>query len=67
MKIAWWLWSRVLGMMSTGMYAHELGTPEITLESAWRDEGGVRIRTHVELVLAIIEWLRPAGEDASSR
>jgi hypothetical protein len=67
MKIAWWLWSRVLGMMSTGMYAHELGTPEITLESAWRDEGGARIRTHVELVLAIIEWLRPAGEDASSR
>jgi len=57
LRLAWWLWSRTLGMMSTGMYAHELGIPEVTLESSWRDEGEARIRTHVECVLATIEWL----------
>jgi hypothetical protein len=64
-KIAWWLWGKVLGMMSSGVYAHGLGIPEITLESSWREAGDGRIRTHVELVLAVIDWLGPQRERQS--
>lgn len=58
LKIAWWLWAAALGMMSAGMYAHTRRTPEITLESSWREAGGARVRTHFEFVLAIVDWLR---------
>ncbi|MCP5042166.1 MAG: M14 family metallocarboxypeptidase [bacterium] len=57
LRIGWWLWSRVLAMASAGVYADELGTAEITLESSWRDDADTRIRTHVECVLAVIDWM----------
>ena len=66
LRFLWWLWSRTLGMMSTGMYAHELGTPELTLESSWREAGDARIRTHVETVLAIVDWLAPGTGEAEA-
>lgn len=59
LKIAWWLWSKTLGMMSAGMYAHTRRTPEITLESSWREAGDERLRTHFAFVLAIVDWLEP--------
>lgn len=49
-----WLWAKTLGMMATGMYADGGGVPEITLESSWRArDPDVRVRAHVELVLAL--------------
>ncbi len=63
LKLAWWLWGTVLGMVSMTSYAHTLATPEITLETSWRDPGEVRLHTHLEFVLAIVDWLRGTGRD----
>jgi hypothetical protein len=45
------------GMMHTGMYADELGIPELTLESSWRGEAAQRVQAHVELVCALVDEL----------
>lgn len=52
------LWASALEMKATGMYFDELGIPEITLESSWRNpDREARIRPHVDLVLALIAEL----------
>ncbi len=52
------LWARTLGMKATGMYADDLGIPEITLESSWRlASREERVRAHVDLVLSVMREL----------
>ena len=52
------LWAGALKMKATGLYADELGIPEITLESSWRDpDPSARVRAHVDLVAAILDCL----------
>ena len=52
------LWAATLSMKATGLYADELGIPEITLESSWRDPDlGARTRAHVDLVTAVLDEL----------
>lgn len=52
------LWAGTLRMMATGMWANELGVPEITIESSWRSsERDARVLGHVELVMALAREL----------
>lgn len=52
------LWAATLRMKATGLYAEELGIPEITLESSWRDpDREARVRAHVDLVSAVLDEL----------
>ena len=47
-------WARTLRMKTTGGFAGDLGIPEITLESSWRQlDSDARIRPHVDLVAAL--------------
>ena len=52
------VWARTLQMMTTGTFAENLGIPEITLESSWRQEDSqTRIQPHIDLVGAVLDVL----------
>jgi hypothetical protein len=52
------VWARVLGMKATIVWTGDRGIPELVLESSWRDpDEAVRVRAHVDLVLAVAREL----------
>lgn len=52
------LWAASLGMRACNGYCEGLGIPELTIESSWRGtDPAVRIRPHVDLVMAVCREL----------
>lgn len=63
MRLVTALWAATLKMKSTGMWCDDRGVPEITLESSWRlDDREARVRSHVDLSVALAGELAAAGE-----
>jgi hypothetical protein len=55
------LWAATLKMMAVNDYAGHQGIPELTLETSWRNpDRSVRVRPHVDLVLAMRDELAAA-------
>jgi hypothetical protein len=53
-----WVWAKTLSMMASNAFNDERATPEIVLESSWRNpDREARLRAHVDLAIALASEL----------